>query len=109
MLNKNLKDKNNLILSVNIRRLNANFVKLEVFVDSLKTKPSIIICTETWNLEYFQLYQLSGYKIFYNESKINQNDGVVIYIYIYIFQGYFMGSEQLNFKIAQNFFTLSIL
>ena len=80
MLNKNLKDKNNLILSVNIRRLNANFVKLEVFVDSLITKSCIIICTETWNLEYFQLYQLSGYKIFYNESKINQNDGIVIYI-----------------------------
>ena len=80
MLNKNLKDKNNLILSVIIRSLNANFVKLEVFVDSLKTKPCIIICTETWNLEYFQLYQLSCYKIFYNESKINQNDGVVIYI-----------------------------
>ena len=65
---------------MNIRCLNANFSKLEMLIENLVTKPSVIICSVTWNLEYYQYYQIPGYNIYYNESKINQNDGVVIYV-----------------------------
>lgn len=80
-LNRSLLKKKNLILCVNIRSLNANFEKLEIFIESLSAKkPCIIICTETWNLQYPQYYQLQGYKSYYNESKINKADGVILYV-----------------------------
>lgn len=69
-----------LILYVNIRSLNENFNKLEVFVDNLKNKPSVIVCAETWTLFNTEIFKLSGYKIYYNDSKINKADGTVIYI-----------------------------
>ena len=49
-LNANLNKNDSLILHVNVRSLNANYDKLEIFIKSLKTKPNIIVCTETWNL-----------------------------------------------------------
>ena len=79
-LNVNLNRNDNLILHVNIRSLNANYNKLEIFIKSLKTKPNIIVCSETWNLPNPQLFRIQGYKLYYNNSFINQNDGVVVYI-----------------------------
>ena len=78
-LNKSIFKKKNLILCVNIRSLNANYEKLETFIGNLVLKPIIIICTETWILQYPQYYQLQGYKSYYNESKINKADGVMLY------------------------------
>ena len=49
-LNKQIFDANNFILYVNIRSLNANYEKLQLLVESLKTKPMLIVCSETWNL-----------------------------------------------------------
>lgn len=72
------------ILCLNIRSLNANFTSLQLFIESLDVRPSIIVCTETWNIEFLPFFELSGYKMYYNESRINQNDGVVIYIKDYI-------------------------
>lgn len=72
------------ILCLNIRSLNANFTSLQFFIESFDVKPSIIVCTETWNIEYLPYFSLSGYKMYYNDSKINQNDGVVIYFKDYI-------------------------
>ena len=40
----------------------------------------MIICSETRSLEYTEFYNLEGYQIFYNESKINISDGVIMYI-----------------------------
>lgn len=67
------------ILYVNIRSINANHTKLQVFIEGLKIKPSIIICSETWNIEHLNFFNLPEYKIYYNHSKLNQNDGVVIF------------------------------
>ena len=80
-LNNNLQNNVNLILCVNIRSLDANLPKLESFIESLKVKPAIIICTETRNLQYPHLYNIPEYKIYYNESKTNIYDGVVTYIH----------------------------
>ncbi|XP_031788781.1 uncharacterized protein LOC116417823 [Nasonia vitripennis] len=79
-LNKNLYKNDSYILHLNIRSLNANFNKLEIFIKSLKIKPSIIVCTETWKMFNCQIFTLKGYKLYYNNGKINQNDGVVVYI-----------------------------
>lgn len=51
-----------------------------MFIDNLVKKPIVIICTETQNLRHPQYYQLQDYKMFYNESKINKADGVVLYV-----------------------------
>lgn len=79
-LNNNIEDTEQIILYVNIRSLNANFHNLEIFIESLINKPFVIICAETWNLEYYKFYQLPGYKIYYNNSRVNKADGVVMYI-----------------------------
>lgn len=79
-LNGYINNKKDFILYVNIRSLNANFTKLQVFVESLMIKPSVIVCTETRVLEHYQYFSLDGYKIYYNDSKINNSDGVVIYL-----------------------------
>lgn len=79
-LNRKIVKKKNLILCVNIRSLNANFEKIETFVESMSKKPCVIICTETWIMQHPHFYQLHGYKLCYNESKINRADGVLVYI-----------------------------
>lgn len=81
-LNKFIKMKNEFILYVNIRSLNANHTKLQIFVESLEVKPSIVVCSETrvGLLEYYKFFSLPGYKMYYNHSRINISDGVVIYI-----------------------------
>ena len=65
---------------LNVRSLNENLNKLEVFVQSLYNKPTIIVCTETWIIQHIEYFQLSGYNIYYNSRKINRADGVVLYI-----------------------------
>lgn len=69
-----------IILYVNVRRLNTNHVKLQAFIETLSIKPFVIVCTETWELEYFNIYSINGYKIYYNSSHINKADGTVVYI-----------------------------
>ena len=74
-LQKTLGRKKDFILLVNIRSLNVNHVKLQLFI-----KPAVIICTETRVLQGFEFFSLHGYKIYYNYSEINITDGVVIYM-----------------------------
>jgi hypothetical protein len=79
-LNKNFSMNDCLIATINVRSLNANFANLECFLKSLSVTPNIIVCTETWNLPNPYLYSMSDYNIYYNDSRINKSDGVVIYI-----------------------------
>lgn len=80
-LNKRLKNEDNVVLYVNVRSLNANYEKLEIMINCLTTKPLVIVCTETWNLEFADYYHLDNYQIFYNNSKLNKADGVAIYVH----------------------------
>lgn len=68
-----------LILTVNVRSLEANFAKLEIFIERLKFKPDVLICTESWKLKNINFYKLRDYVHYYNYSNINQSDGVIIY------------------------------
>lgn len=78
--NKERNSNNSLILHLNIRSLNANFEKLQIFVKSLKVKPYVIVCTEVWKLTHYQYYRMKNYKLYYNHGDINKNDGVVVYV-----------------------------
>ena len=66
---------------VNIQVLNANFSKLQVYIEGLKVKPILIACAETRVLgdNYKKDYNLNNYNTYYNKSKINQNDRVVVH------------------------------
>lgn len=85
-LNRNFKN-SNYILYVNVRSLNANFDKLQVFLQRLVHKPCVIVCSETWRLQYCPYFNIHGYKLLYNESSINKSDGVVIYVNANLEQG----------------------
>lgn len=65
---------------MNIRGLNTNHSKLEIFIKRLKTKPYVIVCSESRNIININEFDIDGYKIYYNESHINIADGVVIYL-----------------------------
>lgn len=80
LFNKQLATDKDTILCVNIRSLNSNYNKLLVFLKNLQIKPNIIVCTETWNMDHYEFFNIDGYKMYYNESKINKSDGVVLYI-----------------------------
>lgn len=67
-------------LLLNVRSLNAHHFHLQVYLKSIKVRPHVIVCTETWNLDYYEMFQLDGYKAFYNNSRVNLADGVVMYV-----------------------------
>ena len=43
--------------------------------------PSIIVCTETWNLVSPQYYNLNNYTLYYNNSTLNRVDSSVFFIH----------------------------
>ena len=83
-LNKCMAFEKEVILNVNIRGLNANFNNLLVFIKSLVIKPCIIVCSETRKLVHPESFNITGYKMYYNNSNINQNDALVVYISDYV-------------------------
>ena len=83
-LNKCMVLEKEVILNVNIGGLNANFNKLLDFIKSLVIKPCIIVCSQTRNLVHPELFNITEYKMYYNNGNINQNDGLVVYISEYI-------------------------
>ena len=68
------------IIHTNIRSLNKNFEELEMLLHKLKCNFDIIVLSETWQIKDEMLYQLPGYSVYYNNSSVNQNDGVVMYV-----------------------------
>ena len=79
-LNNKLGNKSFVILHVNVRSMSENINKLEVFINLLNNKPAVIVCSETWTIHHIEFFHLSGYKIFYNNSKINKAAGVILFI-----------------------------
>lgn len=80
-----------IILNVNIRSLNANIDNLKVFIERLKYKPHVIVCSESWNIKHPDYFNFNNYEAHYNNSLINQADGVVIFV-----------DKSLNYKIEFN-------
>ena len=79
--NKKIKPINELtIIHLNIRSIDANFNQLEATINAMDTKPNVIVCTETWNVTSINLYKMQDYDIYYNNSRTNIADGVIVYI-----------------------------
>lgn len=69
------------IVHLNIRSLKKNFNELLIFLETLSdVGVDILILSETWNIEDLTIYNIEGYQIFYNDSKLNKNDGMVMYV-----------------------------
>ena len=79
-LNKTLSNKNDLIILVNTRSMNKNFDNLKILIQSILNKPLIIICTDTFNQVNYKEYDLNDYDSYYNESRINGNNGVIVFV-----------------------------
>lgn len=68
------------IISQNIRSIQKNFDNFAVFLQDLNTHFDIIILSECWLDETFTDINLLGYTTFHTTTKLNQNDGIVIFI-----------------------------
>lgn len=79
-LNAEIIKYSNIFLHVNVRSLNANFTKIEAYINSLAVKPLIIVCSESWKIVNPNIYNIESYTIYYNEGSINNADGTVLYI-----------------------------
>ena len=80
-INKYIANKNEfLIMHVNIRSINGNFLHLSTLLDSLIIKPDILVCTEAWLMSCYEFINLQNYSYYTNESQLNKADGVVLYI-----------------------------
>lgn len=63
----------------NIRSIRKNFDELLVYIQESKIDMDVIILSEVWNVESVSDFIIPNYEIYYNNSKLNQNDGLIIY------------------------------
>lgn len=78
--NELLKNSNLKIFNMNIRSLAHNFDELLILMSSIQqNKFDIIILTETFQISSLDNFNIPDYNIYYNQGKINRNDGVVVY------------------------------
>lgn len=56
----------------------------KILFESLIIKPSVLLCTETFEQSNHNIYEMIGsngmYKCYYNESRINKNDRVIVFV-----------------------------
>ena len=80
-LNIKTENKQISILHLNIRSIKKNFNEFLAFIESYGlVYCDVIILGEAWNVENPKYFNIPGYQTHYNESKINKNDGVFIYV-----------------------------
>lgn len=78
---KSSKNKNTFnLFHTNIRSLDKNLDELKILISQLEINFDIIVCTETRNIEYLDLYCIDNFEIYFNNSKYNANDGVIVYV-----------------------------
>lgn len=68
------------VLHLNIRSIKKHFDEFLIYVESIKENIDIIVLSETWNVDAVSDFNIPNFTIYYNESKYNQNDGVILYI-----------------------------
>lgn len=80
-LNNYLRDNTGInIMHINIRSLSKNFDNLKLCISTMLIKPDLIICTETFKIQYPNFYEIEGYVSHYVNSEINRNDGSCVFI-----------------------------
>lgn len=68
------------VIHFNIRSINKNFDELMIYLEEANKHMDIIILSETWKVESVSDYSIPGYSTYYNNSTVNQNDGLLVYI-----------------------------
>ena len=68
------------ILHINIRSINKNFDNLKLVINMMKSKPDIIVCTETFKIHYKNFFEIENYEMYFTNDNVNKNDGSCIYI-----------------------------
>lgn len=66
------------IFHTNIRSISRNFEEFIVILNVYPFEFDIIVLSETYTVKNLDLYRISGYHMYYNNSRINRNDGVVL-------------------------------
>ncbi|KAK9882541.1 hypothetical protein WA026_021888 [Henosepilachna vigintioctopunctata] len=77
---KDTKYKTLRVLHNNIRSAGKNLDEFKVMLKQIDVNIDVLVLSETWDIKDIGLLHIEGYKIYYNSSKINQNDGVIVYI-----------------------------
>lgn len=68
------------IIHLNIRSIKKHFEELIIYINTIIEKIDIIVLSETWDVEEVSDFNIPNFNIYYNHSKQNQNDGLIIYI-----------------------------
>ena len=69
------------VIHINVRSLQRNFDALQLLLSSLKTKPSIILITETWlDPSLSKSYMLDGYQLEVSSQLVHRGKGTAMYI-----------------------------
>lgn len=68
------------LFHTNIRSVAKNYSELQVLISLLDQDFDIIVLTETFCVVDLNLYKLSVYSCYYNNSSLNKNDGVIVYV-----------------------------
>lgn len=71
------------IYHINVRSIRKNFDELSLLIESVEQKNiDLLVLSETFNLEEDEvcLFNLPNFKLVYNNSQFNKNDGVIVYI-----------------------------
>lgn len=69
-----------LVMHVNIRNMSKNFNEFEIYIKRLQHRPHVIVCTETWYWEHYNIFQIDNYNTYNNNSTVNKADGVIIFV-----------------------------
>ncbi|KAL7307648.1 hypothetical protein TKK_0000332 [Trichogramma kaykai] len=78
--NSAFRDSDVFVIHTNIRSARKNVTNFEAVLDTFKTKPDIIICSEAWLTECNNFTDLTGYIGYDNGSRINKADDVIMYV-----------------------------
>lgn len=68
------------IVHNNIRSINKNFDEFRLFLSNIDSDVDCVVLTETWIVDDPELFNITGYNLFYNEGRLNQNDGTFVYV-----------------------------
>lgn len=75
-----IKEKDFIIVTQNIRSVYCNFNDLLITLSQLKFSPTIIILTECWLCDHKQIPMIPDYTCYFSSRHLNKSDGVITYI-----------------------------
>lgn len=68
------------VCQLNIRSVSKNLDDFLILLEQIKSRYDILILSETWEVDDFNVLSVPGYIVYYSGSKYNQNDGTIAFI-----------------------------